>query len=104
MDNQKQFEKKTMRLHISAMTFASGILCGAAVSVTGVANLVWPGYGIEFLRLLASFYPGYKASGSIADLIVGILYALADGVDFSAWFLLGSITASWRPRQRKPAM
>jgi hypothetical protein len=68
-----------MRLNIKAMALAIGILWSAAVLVTGLANLIWPEYGTEFLQLLASIYPGYKVSGSIGDLIIGVLYALVDG-------------------------
>jgi phosphotransferase system glucose/maltose/N-acetylglucosamine-specific IIC component len=72
-------EEKTMRLSIRATAFAVGILSGIAVLLTGLANSIWPGYGKAFLQLLASIYPGYKASGSIGDLITGVLYALVDG-------------------------
>ena len=68
-----------MRLNIRAMALAVGILWGAAALVTGLANLIWSEYGTGFLQLLASIYPGYKASGSIGDLIIGVLYALVDG-------------------------
>lgn len=75
-----------MPLNIRAMALALAILCGATVFVTGLANLAWSCYGSEFLRLLASVYPGYKASGSVADLIIGILYALVDGALFGLVF------------------
>jgi hypothetical protein len=75
-----------MRLNIRATAFALGILWGAAVLVTGLANLIWSGYGIGFLQLLASVYPGYKVSGSIGDLITGFLYALVDGGLFGLVF------------------
>ena len=68
-----------MKLSIRAMVFTIGILWGGAVFITGLANLVWNGYGIEFLKVVASIYPGYKASGSFGDVITGTLYALVDG-------------------------
>jgi hypothetical protein len=68
-----------MKLNIKATVLALGILWGAAVLVTGLANLIWSSYGTGFLQLLASIYPGYKASGSIGDLITGVLYSLVDG-------------------------
>jgi hypothetical protein len=34
---------------------------------------------VAFLKLIASVYPGYHASSSIGDLIVGTLYAFVDG-------------------------
>ncbi|MEJ2725286.1 MAG: hypothetical protein P8175_11725 [Deltaproteobacteria bacterium] len=54
-----------MRLNIKAMAFTLGILWGAIVLLTGLANLIWSGYGTGFLQILASVYPGYKASGSV---------------------------------------
>jgi hypothetical protein len=68
-----------MRLNIKAMAFTLGILWGAIVLLTGLANLIWSGYGTGFLQILASVYPGYKASGSVGDLITGVLYSLLDG-------------------------
>jgi hypothetical protein len=68
-----------MRLDLRAMAFSAGMLWGGAAFLTGLANLVQPTYGREFLELLASIYPGYDISGSFGDLITGTLYALVDG-------------------------
>lgn len=75
-----------MKLNISAMAIAAGILWGAAVLIVGVANLIWPNYGIELLVLLASIYPGYNATGAPADLVIGTVYSLADGALFGLLF------------------
>jgi hypothetical protein len=77
-----------MKLNIRALAFAIGILWGCAVFLVGIANLIWPGYGVAFLKLLASVYPGYHATGSFGDLIVGVFYALFDGV-------VGSLIFGW---------
>lgn len=68
-----------MRLNLKALALATGILWALALLLTGFANLIWPGYGEAFLKMIASIYPGYHASRSIGDLIVGTLYALIDG-------------------------
>ena len=68
-----------MKLNRHALALTAGILWGLATLLVGVPNLIWSGYGTQFLRLLASIYPGYHATGSVGDLIVGILYALVDG-------------------------
>ena len=68
-----------MKLNLKALVLAAGILWALAVFLVGAANLMWSGYGSTFLRLIASVYPGYHATGSIGDLIVGTLYALLDG-------------------------
>ena len=69
-----------MKLNIIALALTAGILWALALLLVGTANLVWSGYGEAFVTLMASIYPGYHASGSVGDLIVGVLYALLDGV------------------------
>jgi hypothetical protein len=96
-----------MKLDIRSMAFGMGILCGAVVLLTGLANTIWSGYGSAFLKILASVYPGYKATGSLTDLITGVLYALADGGLFGlvlAWLynrLLGSRQAYGAASERR---
>jgi len=68
-----------MKLNLKALTLTAGILWALAVFLVGVLNLIWSGYGVAFLQLIASIYPGYHATSSVGDLIVGTLYALVDG-------------------------
>lgn len=68
-----------MKLNLKALTLTAGILLAVAVFLTGLANLIWPGYGTTFLQCVASVYPGYDATGAFGDLIVGMLYGLIDG-------------------------
>jgi len=69
-----------MRLDIKAMALALGLTWGVlAMFLAGLGNLIWDGYGMAFLRVMASIYPGYDASGGFGDLIIGTLYGLADG-------------------------
>jgi hypothetical protein len=68
-----------MRLNLKAIALAAGILWGFAIFITGVANLIWSGYGNAFLNIIASLYPGFDADGSFGDVIVGTLYASVDG-------------------------
>lgn len=75
--NPKQEGK--MKLNLKALALTAGILWALAVFVIGVANLIWSGYAVAFLKVMASVYPGYNASGSVVDVIVGTLYALVDG-------------------------
>jgi hypothetical protein len=53
-----------------------------------VANLIWAGYGVQFLHWLASFYPGYTASRNFGQVVIATLYALLDG-------LLGGMVFGW---------
>lgn len=68
-----------MKLNLKALVLTAGILWALAVFFVGVLNLISSGYGVAFLQLIASIYPGYHATGSVGDLIVGTLYALVDG-------------------------
>lgn len=68
-----------MKLNLKALALTAGILWALAILITGIANLIWSGYGVGFLQIMASVYPGYHAAGSVGDLIVGTLYALVDG-------------------------
>jgi hypothetical protein len=77
-----------MKLNLKALTLSLAILWGGCVLLVGLANLIWSGYAAAFLNLLASIYPGYHASGSFDDLIVGTLYAVLDGA-------LGGLIFGW---------
>jgi hypothetical protein len=75
-----------MRLNLKSLSLAAGILWGLALLGTGFLNLIWPGYGEVFLKMMASVYPGYHAARSIGDLIVGTLYAVIDGAIAGLFF------------------
>ena len=68
-----------MTLNLKALAFTSGILWALAVFITGIANLIWSGYGTAFLQVMASLYPGYEVTRSFGAVVVGTLYALVDG-------------------------
>ena len=54
--------------------------------LVSLANMIWPSYGQTFLDLMASLYPGYRATASIWHVIVGTLYGLVDGAICGAVF------------------
>jgi len=68
-----------MKLSLKAVTLTAAIIWGLALLIVGVANLLWPPYGKAFLEVMSSIYPGYKQEGTLADIIVGTLYAVVDG-------------------------
>lgn len=68
-----------MKLNIKALALAFAILWGGSLFVMGLANLIWGSYGQAFLDLMASIYPGYHATRSFGEVIVGTLYAVVDG-------------------------
>jgi uncharacterized membrane protein len=68
-----------MKFNIKALALAWAILWGASVLLMAVANLIWSGYGHDFLVLLSSFYPGYDAARSVGEVSIVTLYAIVDG-------------------------
>ena len=61
---------------------------GGGIFITGIANLIWPTYGIEFLEMLASVYPGYQGTASFGQVLEGTLYGVLDG-------FVGGLVLGW---------
>ncbi len=69
-----------MKLSVTGLALTGAIVWGVlAMFLTGVANLIWPNYGRAFLEVMASVYPGYHATASLGQVIVGALYGVVDG-------------------------
>ena len=68
-----------MRLSIKALAITAALLWSGALLFAGLINLAAPAYAVQYLKLLSSIYPGYHASGTVVDLLVGFVYALVDG-------------------------
>ena len=75
-----------MKISVKGLALASAILWGAAMLAMGLANLLWGSYGQQFLQLMASVYPGYHATRSVAEVIVGTFYGAVDGLVGGAVF------------------
>ncbi len=76
-----------MRLNVKAMAILVALFWGILVMfLVGMGNLIWPGYGQAFLDLMASLYPGYKATASFGQVIVGTFYGMLDGAICGALF------------------
>ena len=74
-------------LSVKGLALTLGILCAACVFLVGLGNLIWPSYGVAFLEIARSLYPGYAHTAGFFGIIVGTLYALLDGA------ILGALTA-----------
>lgn len=86
-----------MKFSTKGLAFASGMVWGSAMLVTGLANFLWGNYGQQFLQTMSSVYPGYDATRSISDLIIGTVYGAVDG-------LIGGAVFAWLYNQfAKPA-
>ncbi|MBN2243862.1 MAG: hypothetical protein JW793_14345 [Acidobacteria bacterium] len=68
-----------MKLSIRGMAIAAALLCGGCVFVVGIFNLASPSYGMELLKVMSSVYPGFHASRTFADVLVGTGYGIVDG-------------------------
>jgi hypothetical protein len=77
-----------MKFNIKALALTSAILWGLAMLVMGVANLIWGNYGQQFLQTMSSVYPGYHATRSIAEVVIGTIYGTVDG-------LIGGAVFAW---------
>jgi len=75
-----------MKFKVIVLAITAGVFWGAAILLVSLANLIWPGYGVALLDVVASVYPGYQPGTGIGSVIVGTLYALVDGVVAGAIF------------------
>ncbi len=75
-----------MSFNIKAMAVVGGIMWGGVFLLMGLANLMFPTYGVVFLEFGDSIYPGYTAQAGFGSVIVATLYALVDGVICGAVF------------------
>ncbi len=75
-----------MKLDTKALALTGAILWGAIVLLMALANLIWSGYGHDFLQMLSSWYPGYNAARSAGEVIIVTLYAIVDGLIGGAIF------------------
>ncbi len=77
-----------MKFNTKALAVTSAILWGLAMLVMGVGNLIWGNYGQQFLQTMSSVYPGYHATRSIAEVVIGTIYGVVDG-------LIGGAVFAW---------
>jgi hypothetical protein len=77
-----------MKLDVKALAFAGAILWGGCVLLMAIANLIWAGYGVQFLAGLAAIYPGYHGGHSFGEVLIVSVYAILDG-------LIGGAILAW---------
>lgn len=69
-----------MKLDAIRWACALSAVWGLIVLLAGIANLLWPGYAEEFLRIIDSIYPGYHYGlWGFGGVAVATLYAIIDG-------------------------
>jgi hypothetical protein len=68
-----------MKLSIRALTITAALLWGGGLLFVGVLNLASATYGVAFLQMMSSIYPGFHAARTLGDVLVGTIYAIVDG-------------------------
>ncbi len=77
-----------MKLSIKALAITAAIFWGGALLIVGSTNIIFPGYGSNFLEVMGSIYPGYRPSTGFSSVIIGSLYGVVDagiGATIFAW-------------------
>ena len=67
-----------MKLSIKALALSAAILWGLTLLIVGGANIIFPGYALNFLEVVGSIYPGYQPGTGIYSVIIGTLYGVVD--------------------------
>jgi hypothetical protein len=68
-----------MPVSSKALGMAVGLLWGGAILLVSLIHSSGSSYGTSFLQGISSLYPGFHASGTLADAAVGAVYGLVDG-------------------------
>ena len=77
-----------MKLSIKALAITAAIIWSTALLIVGSANMMFPGYGSDFLEVIGSVYPGYRPTTGFSSVIIGSLYGVVDagiGAALFAW-------------------
>ena len=74
-----------MKVNTKALAITLALLWGGSVCLVAVMNRIWPSYGVDFLGLVSSIYPGYHVGG-LRNAGIGTCYALLDGAVCGALF------------------
>ena len=78
-----------MKLSVIRFGCAVASIWGLAVLAVGIANVLWPPYGVKFLEMIDSIYPGYHyGQWGLGGVFVATLYAVLDAWVFGVVFAL----------------
>lgn len=81
-----------MRLSEKALALVAAVLWGGCILFVSLVNVFVPTYGMEFLKMMSSVYPGFHVTRTFGDILVGTVYGLVDGA--IAGYLL-SLLYNW---------
>jgi hypothetical protein len=86
-----------MKLSIRALMITAALLWGGGLLLVGLLNLASESYGLAFLQMMSSVYPGFHVSRTLGDVLVGSVYAAVDGAICGLLFgwLYNAFAAGW---------
>jgi len=77
-----------MKFNVIQLGLTLAIIWAVLVLLVSITNLIFPGYGVAFLQIIDSIYPGYHfGKWGFGGVVVATLYAALDG------FILGVVLA-----------
>ncbi len=77
-----------MKLSVKGLALSAAVIWSLALLIMGGANMMFPGYGSNFLEVMGSVYPGYQPGSGFSSVIIGTLYGAVDagiGAAIFAW-------------------
>ena len=76
------------QISVKVMTLVTAILWGGCLLFVGLVNLAAPAYGLDFLHMMSSVYPGFHTTHTVAEVILGTVYGFVDGAIAGCLFAL----------------
>lgn len=75
-----------MKLSVKAFAITAAIFWALTMLILNGINVMSPDYASDFLKVVASIYPGYEPGLGIKSIVVGTLYGLVDAAIGGAIF------------------
>ena len=75
-----------MSLSVKGLAWTGAVLWGGCFLLVGLLNQVRSSYGILWLTLGASIYPGYRGPAGWGSVLLVVLWAVVDGAIAGALF------------------
>ncbi len=67
-------------LSVKNFALTCGLMWGGGLCVISIIQFISPSYGVAFLDVMESVYPGYQGMEGAVGAMVILLYGLLDGV------------------------
>jgi hypothetical protein len=67
------------RLSLKSLAISGGVLWGACILCVGLIHSADPSYGVKFLAMTSSIYPGFHVTGAIERVVIRTIEGFFDG-------------------------